>query len=75
MKPFVDTLLPDDIAALFANTRQATVEELTTLENAATALRKDSRFLAECAKALAQEKILRSMEEAGLKCGTFANKS
>lgn len=58
------TPLPDDIAALFANTRQATAEELTTLENAATALRKDTQFHAECSKGLAQEEILRSMEEA-----------
>lgn len=74
-QPPAITPLPDDIAALFANTRQATAEELTALENAASALRKDTRFLAECAKGLAQEEILRSMEEAGLIKSSNAAKS
>lgn len=75
MEPTAITPLPDDIAALFANTRQVTVEELAILENAATALRSDPQFLAEYSKDLAQEEILRSMEEVGLKCGTRAIKS
>jgi hypothetical protein len=75
MEPTTITPLPDNIAALFANTRQATAEEITGLENAATALREDSRFAAECAKALAQEEILRSMEEVGLQSGPRAIQS
>ena len=69
------TPLPDDIAALFANTRQATTEELTTLENAAASFRKDSQFLAEISKELAQEENLRSLEEAGFKLGSRATQS
>ena len=75
MEPTTITPLPDDIVALFANTRQATAEEITALENAATALREDSRYVAACAKALAQEEILRSAEEAGLQCGPRAIQS
>jgi hypothetical protein len=73
MKPPKITPLPDDITALFANTRQATAAELTTLENATSALRTDPRFLAEISKGLAKEENLRSVEKAGLKRATLAN--
>lgn len=69
------TQLPDDIAELLANTRQTTAEEITALENAAAALREDSRFAAECAKATAREEILRSMQEADLRYSTRGAKS
>lgn len=74
-KPTVATPLPDDIAALFASTRQATAEELAALEKAADALRKDPRFLADFSKGLAREEILRSMEEAGLNKVAYAAQS
>lgn len=69
------TPLPDEIAVLLANTRQATAEELTTLENAAASLRKDPQFLAEISKELAQEENLHSVEEAGFKLGSRAPQS
>lgn len=65
MKPPVNTPLPDDIAALFANTRQASPQELAALEEAAEALRSDPDFLADFSQALAQEETLRAEEEAG----------
>lgn len=74
MKPPATTPLPDDIAALFANTRQASPQELAALEGAAEALRSDPDFLADCSKALAREETLRADEEAGLDRKTFAAK-
>lgn len=65
MKPPATTPLPHDIAALFANTRQATPQELAALEKAAEALRSDPEFLGDFSKALAQEETLRAEEEAG----------
>jgi hypothetical protein len=73
MNPPTIIPLPDDITALFANTRQATAAELITLENATSALRTDPRFLAEILKGLAKEENLRSLEKAGLKRGILAN--
>jgi hypothetical protein len=75
MKPLATTPLPDDIAALFANTRQATPQELAALEKAADALQSDPDFLADCSKALAREEILRAEEEAGPDRKTLAAKS
>jgi len=72
--PGADTPLPDDIAALFANTRQATPKELAALAKAADALRTDPKFLADYSKGLVVEDILRAMEEAGLNRNTLAAK-
>lgn len=69
-----NTPLPDDIAALFANTRQATPKELAALAKAADALRADPAFLADVSKGLVVEDILRAMEEAGLNRNTLAAK-
>jgi transcriptional regulator with XRE-family HTH domain len=68
------TSLPDGIAALFANTRQATPKELAALEKAANALGSDPAFLADQSKGLVVEDILRAMEEAGLNRNTLAAK-
>jgi ribosome-binding protein aMBF1 (putative translation factor) len=72
--PTATTPLPDDIAALFANTHQATPKELAALEKAAHALRTDPAFLADYSKGLVVEDILRAMEEAGLNRNTLATK-
>jgi ribosome-binding protein aMBF1 (putative translation factor) len=68
------TMLPDDIAALFANTHQATPKELAALEKAADALRTDPAFLADYFKGLVVEDILRAMEQSGLNRNTLAVK-
>lgn len=73
-EPTATTPLPDDIAALFANTRQATPKELAALEKAADALRSDPAFLADYSKGLVVEDVLRAMEEAGLNRNTLAAK-
>lgn len=73
-EPADATRLPDDIAALFANTRQATPKEIAALEKAANALRADPAFLADYSKGLVVEDILRAMEEAGLNRNTLAAK-
>lgn len=73
-EPTATTPLPDDIAALFANTHQATPKELAALEKAAVALRSDPAFLADYSKGLVVEDILRAMEEAGLNRNTLATK-
>lgn len=70
--PTPTTSLPDDIAALFANTRQATPKELAALEKAAQALGSDPAFLADQAKGLVVEDILRAMVDAGLNRNTLA---
>ena len=66
------TPLPDDIAALFANTHQVTPNEFAALEKAADALRTDPEFLADYSKGLIVEDILRAMETAGLNRNTLA---
>jgi hypothetical protein len=68
------TPLPDDIAALFANTHQATPKELAALAKAADALRADPAFLADYSKGLVVEDILRAMEDADLNRNTLAAK-
>lgn len=73
-EPAAKTPLPDDLAALFANTRQATPKELAALAKAADALRTDPAFLADVSKGLIVEDILRAMEEAGLNRNTLAAK-
>jgi len=73
-QPAAATPLPDDLAALFANTRQATPAELAGLAKAADALRADPQFLADCSKGLVVEDILRAMEDAGLNRNTLAAK-
>lgn len=72
--PTAETPLPDDIAALFANTRPATPEDLAGLFKAADALRADPEFLADYSKGLIVEDILRAMENAGLNRNTLAAK-
>ncbi len=74
VEPSAATPLPDHIAALFANTRQATPKELVALAKAADALRTDPAFLADYSKGLVVEDILRAMEEAGLNRNTLAAK-
>ena len=70
--PDTQTPLPDDIASLFENTRQATPAELSRLENAAAAFRTNPAFLADVSKGLIVEDILRAMETAGLNRNTLA---
>lgn len=70
--PPAETPLPDDIAALFAGTRQATPRELAGLAKAADALRADPAFLADQSKGLVMEDILRAMESKGLNRNTLA---
>lgn len=72
--PDTPTPLPDDLAALFENTRQATPAELSRLEKAGAALRADPAFLADVSKGLIVEDILRAMETAGLNRNTLATK-
>jgi len=73
-EPTATTPLPDDIAALFANTHQATPKELAALAKAADALRTDPAFLADYSKGLVVQDILRAMEEAGFNRNTLAAK-
>jgi len=68
------TPLPDDLAALFANTRQASPKELATLSKAADILRADPAFQADVSKGLIVEDILRAMEAMGLNRNTLAAK-
>jgi transcriptional regulator with XRE-family HTH domain len=70
----IKTTLPDDIASLFDNTRQATPAELTRLGKAADVLRADPAFLADVSKGLIVEDILRAMETADLNRNTLAAK-
>lgn len=74
-QPVVTTApLPDDIAARFANTRQATPEDLAALEKAAEEFNSNPAILADQSKGLVVEDILRAMEEAGLNRNTLAAK-
>lgn len=66
--------LPGELAALFANARQATSKELAALAKAADALRTDPEFLADYSKGLIVEDILRAMEASGLNRNTLAAK-
>lgn len=68
------TPLPDDIAALLDRTRQATPKELAKLKRAAKVLNEDSAFIADVAKGLIVEDILRAMEASGLNRNTLAAK-
>lgn len=70
----IKTTLPDDIASLFENTRQATPADLARLDKAAAVLRADPEFLADVSKGLIVEDILRAMEAAGLNRNTLAAK-
>ncbi len=73
-KPSTAIPLPDDIATLFANTRQPSPKELGALAKAAEALRADPEFLADYSKGLVVEDILRAMEAVGLNRNTLAAK-
>lgn len=73
-KATTHTSLPDDIAALFEDTRQATPAELARLEEAANTLRSDPEFLADVSKGFIVEDILRAMQAAGLNRNTLAKK-
>jgi transcriptional regulator with XRE-family HTH domain len=68
------TSLPDGIAALFANTHQASAKELAALAKAAEALHADPAFHAEISKGLIVEDLLRAMEATGLNRNTLAAK-
>lgn len=68
------TPLPDEIAALLGSTPQATAAELAGLEKAAAALREAPDFVADVAKGLIVEDILRAMEAANLNRNTLAAK-
>lgn len=72
--PSASTSLPDDLAALFASTAQATPADLARLEKAAADLNKDPAFVADVAKGLIVEDILRAMEAAKLNRNTLAAK-
>lgn len=66
--------LPDDIAALFADARPTTTADLSQLERAAAALLTDPKFIADHAKGLIIEDILRAMEAAGMTRNALAGK-
>lgn len=68
------TPLPDDLAALFAETRQASPKELAALAKAANVLHADPAFQADISKGLIVEDILRAMEALGLNRNTLAAK-
>ena len=64
--------LANDIAVIFANTRQPSSMELAALAKATDALSYDSEFFANVSKGLVVEDILRAMEVAGLNRNTLA---
>ena len=66
--------LPDDIAALFADASPTTAADLSQLERAAAALLADPKFIADHAKSLIVEDILRAMEAAGMTRNALAGK-
>lgn len=68
------TPLPDDLAALFDDTLQATPKELAGLAKAANVLHADPAFQADISKGLIVEDILHAMEEQGLNRNTLAAK-
>lgn len=66
--------LPDDLAALFAAAPVTTDADLAHLEKAAKALHRDPSFVADHAKGLIIEDILRAMEAAGMTRNALAGK-
>lgn len=66
--------LSDDLAALFATAPVTTDANLAHLEKAAKALHQDPAFIAEHAKGLVVEDILRVMEKAGMSASALAGK-
>jgi transcriptional regulator with XRE-family HTH domain len=66
--------LPDDLAALFAAAPVTTDADLAQLEKAAKALHQDPAFIAEHAKGLIVEAILRVMEQTGISASALAGK-
>jgi antitoxin component HigA of HigAB toxin-antitoxin module len=66
--------LPDDLAALFATAPETTDADLAQLEKAAKALHSDPAFIAEHAKGLVVEDILRVMEKTGMSANALAGK-
>lgn len=68
------TGLPDDLAALFASAPVTTDADLAQLEKAAKALHSDPAFIAEHAKGLVVEDILRVMEKTGISANALAGK-
>lgn len=66
--------LPDDLAALFAAAPVTTEADLARLEKAAKALHQDPAFIAEHAKGLIVEDLLRVMEKAGMSASALAAK-
>ena len=72
--PLSTPSLPDDIAALFADASPTTAADLSQLERAAEALLADPKFIADHAKGLIIEDILRAMETAGMTRNALAGK-
>lgn len=66
--------LPDDIAALLADAGPTTTADLSQLDSAAAALLADPKFIADQAKGLIIEDILRAMEAAGMTRNALAGK-
>jgi len=66
--------LPDDLAALFTAAKPTGSEVLSQLESAAAELGKNPKFLADYAKGLIVEDILRAMEDSGITRNALATK-
>lgn len=66
--------LPEDLAALFSTAPVTTDADLAQLEKAAKALQSDPSFIAEHAKGLVVEDILRVMEKTGMSANALAGK-
>lgn len=67
-----NTDLPEDLAALFAAAPKTTDADRAQLEKAARALHQDPSFLADYAKGIIVEDILRAMEKKGISANALA---
>lgn len=68
------TPLPADLEALFAGAPKLSHADLAQLEKAASKLEKDPTFIADLAKGLIIEDILRAMEHEGINGATLAGR-
>lgn len=68
------TPLPADLEALFAGAPKLSPADLAQLEKAASKLEKDPKFIADLAKGLIIEDILRAMEHEGINGATLAGR-
>lgn len=66
--------LPADLTSLFAEARRITADEQSALDHAAAALREAPDFVADVAKSLIVEDILRAMEASNLNRNSLAAK-